>query len=249
VWCDTIARHFVKSLHYRYFSHLPCRRRLKGHLGNGLLLLSRKPITEEGAYSFSWYTRPDEFFANKGFQVVQLETPAGFLYVVNTHLGAGKKPKDILGRMTQLEELLLFIRTLPSNHPTLLAGDFNFGEHAPEYTYLRTWMKDSCEESQDTYRCSNPGRPGHTFFIDRSYASKPSAHHRDGRIDYIFSLASKHNRSTIEIVDSQVVLNHPDEHLSDHAGVMTTLSVARKPTIEQFVPLIPLQQACPDPNP
>lgn len=233
VWCERIARHFVTTLRYPYYSYHPCRRAIKGHLGNGLLMMSRKPILEEGVQSFSAFTRPDEYFANKGFQWIQVESGAGQVLIVHTHLGAGRKPIHLLRRLHQMEEMLSWIRTTPL--PLVLAGDFNMGENSPEYMFMRNWLSQQYDESEDTYRRHNPGKAGHTFFVDRSYAN-PSAHCRNDRIDYIFAAGSKRHRSNLRSLDSRIVLDFPEEHLSDHVGVLTTVAVTRKTTIDALFP-------------
>lgn len=237
VWCDRIAEHLVKTTAYRYYSYEPMRRLFKGRLGNGLLMLSRLPITEEHTHAFTTYTCPHEFLANKGFQLAQVESPCGFMHIVNTHLGAGKRSVDVVRRMKQLEELLSAVGALPRRNPVVMAGDFNMNENSPEYHYLRSWMNDRWDdECHDTFRRRHSDDAGHTFFVHRSYAKKPSLHDRDERIDYIFSLTSKRSRMSLSISDSTVVMDDPVEHVSDHAGLMTTFEWTRRATIDEILP-------------
>jgi endonuclease/exonuclease/phosphatase family metal-dependent hydrolase len=237
VWCDRIAAHLIKANAYRYYAYKPMRRFFKGRLGNGLLMLSRLPITEEYTHPFTTHTCPDEFFANKGYQLVQVETPCGFIHIANTHLGAGKRPADVMRRIRQLEELLTGVGSLSRRHPVIMAGDFNMNENSPEYSYLRSWMNDRWDdECDDTFRRRHPEVSGHTFFVNRSYTKKPSIHDRDERIDFIFSLTSKRSRMSLSISDSRVVMDDPEELVSDHAGLMTTIELKRRATIDEILP-------------
>ncbi len=237
VWCDTIARFLVTSMRYPYFSYRPQRKKLKGRLGNGLLVLSKFPILEEKGAAFSCFTRPDEFFANKGFLLTQIETPGGIFYLLNTHMGAGRNPSDTCRRMKQLEEMLTEANGLSRHFPIFLAGDFNFNEDSPEYSYLRSWMNSNWDEKGlDTFRHIHPDEKGHTFFMERSYVKERSTHDRDERLDYVFTLISKRNRCSVKIKSSDIVLNDANHPISDHAGLMTTVVLRHKATIEEIIP-------------
>lgn len=243
VWCDTIAAYLHRHLGFPYFYYEPYRHLWKGRIGNGLMMLSKYPILEQHTMRFSGHTRADEYFAAKGAQMIQIETPAGKMYMVNTHLGSGKKTKHIERRMLQLSELQQFIRNFPLKQPAVLAGDFNFNPESMEYFQMQTWIQRHFNDgSGDTFFMTNPGKNGHTFFLNHSYERRPTIHDRDERIDYVMTLCSKENRSDIEILSAKVVLDNTDEPLSDHCGVLANFMLRRKHTLEEV-----LRQPIPDP--
>ncbi len=233
VWCDTIAGYFLQNLKYPYHYYAPNRKKIKGRYGNGLMFLSKFPILEQHVLAFSDHTRFDEYFANKGALMIQIETDGGRVNLFNTHLGAGKKISHMHYRMYQMEELQHFIRSVPRRQPVVLAGDFNFNPGSLEYILLKQWVKRYFNEiSFDAYQSVHPAKSGHTYFLNRSYGTHPVIHNQDERIDYTFALCSKENRSSLTVAESDTVLDFPEEPLSDHCGVMTQLTVTRKSTLD-----------------
>lgn len=242
VWCDTIASYLCHHLDFPYFYYEPNRHVWKGRIGNGLMILSKHPILEQHTMSFSDHTRADEYFASKGAQMIQIETSAGKMNIVNTHMGSGKKIKHIERRMLQLSELQQFIRNFPLKQPIVLAGDFNFNPDSIEYYQMQLWIRRYFDDgSGDTYAMTNREKNGHTFFLNRSYERRPTVHDQDERIDYLMTLCSKQNRSDLEIASARIVLDNPNEPLSDHCGVLVNLKLRRKSTLEEV-----LQQPIPD---
>jgi endonuclease/exonuclease/phosphatase family metal-dependent hydrolase len=235
VWCDTIAKYFFDHLGYRYYAYLPNKKRLKGRMGNGLMFLSKFPILEQKILEFSEYTRFDEYFSAKGALMIQIETGRGKVNIVNTHLGAGKRITHIHQRMYQTEELQHFMRSLPRQQPLILAGDFNFNPDSMEYILLKQWFRRYFDEDlPDTYQAIHPSSSGHTFYLNRSYGQDPEIHNQEERIDYIFSLSRKENRSSVALRSCDVVMDIPQAPLSDHCGVMAQWAISPKITVENI---------------
>ncbi len=236
VWTEKSARRLMNSLDYGYYSYHPGRKMLKGALGNGLLFFSRYPIVEEHMHTFTRYTEWYEYFAAKGVLMIRIETPHGFIQLFNTHLGSGKLPVHIQNRQKQLHELQRYISLFSRRYPSMLAGDLNIDPDMREYGQLTGWMLDTFNDSsQDTYGSLHPASKGHTFFKNRSYKRPSSRHDQDERIDYIFILRSKENRSHVDLIHSEVVLNHPENPLSDHCGLLTTFEITRKKTLPDMM--------------
>ncbi len=235
VWSDEIARFFIQQLPYPYHTYLPDRRLFRGQLGNGLLILSKQVITGDGVLSYSCHAGAGEFLANKGILWSRLQTPTGVVYLVNTHLGAGKKAGHMTRRMKQVDELLSFLSTLPAVHPVVLAGDFNFNDDTPEYRRFVEGMKGRFDEKVvDAYVRMHPFRSDPTFFLDRTYKTGCSAHNRDERIDFLFVLYGKRSRSAIGVLDSRVVFDTVNPPLSDHAGVLAAFSMKKKASLDEW---------------
>ena len=119
------VRLFARSYEHRVFSGSVL---LKG----GLVLLSRWPITRSRFIRYP-ITRPlrREQLMRKGAQLAVVDTPAGELAVVNTHLSANRaddwspdNPYTVIAR-TELRRLAAATATLAPALPLVAAGDFN----------------------------------------------------------------------------------------------------------------------------
>ncbi len=94
----------------------------------GLVTFSRFPIRQYRFTPFNRLTNVGlpEFFARKGFLSVALETPAGPLRVVNTHLHS---PSFLVGdsrvRRRQLRAILRAVHRRGRDAPAIVAGDLN----------------------------------------------------------------------------------------------------------------------------
>lgn len=239
IWTEESARELMQRLHYPYFSYHPSRRKFKGRLGNGLLFFSRYPIVEEHQITYTRYTQWFEFFSNKGALMIKIDTPAGYVQLFNTHLGAGKTPTDSSQRIAQLKELQTYIFRFSRRYPSILIGDMNFNPSMNEYSLMRQWMDDCFNDSaMDTFAHLNPDQAGFTFYTDRSFKRLKDKHDIDERIDYIFVLRSKENRCWINPVQSFVTLDEQNDPLSDHCAVYTTFEITRKKTLADILPAL-----------
>lgn len=94
----------------------------------GLVTFSRFPIRQYRFTPFNRLTNVGlpEFFARKGFLAAALETPAGPLHVVNTHLhSASFLFGDSRVRRRQLRAILRTVHRRGRGTPAIVAGDLN----------------------------------------------------------------------------------------------------------------------------
>ncbi len=72
-----------------------------------------------------WLRGANDCFAYKGFQVIKI-SPPGYeeLYVVNTHMDAGRRDSDRASRAIQLKHIISSIEKLEGK-PLIVAGDLN----------------------------------------------------------------------------------------------------------------------------
>jgi endonuclease/exonuclease/phosphatase family metal-dependent hydrolase len=231
VWSDAHWGYLVEQLDYPFVAYRPSRGHLRGRLGNGLLVLSRYPLARERVRRFSAFTHVQEFFASKGALFVDVLTAQGPVTFINTHLGSGFSPRVTQRRVVQLRELCRWIRTVPGEHPVIMAGDLNLSPDSELYRALLDWVQAHYDgASGDTFLQANPGEPGYTYYRSRSRPRRPAdpwppAH----RIDYIFVLSSPESTVQLRILASDVVLDVPDAPLSDHCGVLTRIEITPAP--------------------
>lgn len=243
VWTDEAASFLYHNLDYKYYYYNPGRAAFKGYMGNGLLILSRYPVVEQKTIFFDHHTDWFEYYAHKGALMVQVETPAGYVNVYNTHLGSGNKPNHIQNRKRQLSDLLSWIGKTSQKQPSLLTGDLNFNPGSEEYGALVDWMREAFnDDAFDSYTRLHPAENGFTFYVDRSYKSGALRHGINERIDYIFALCAKENRSSLELKASEIVLDNAHFPLSDHCGVIARFRICRKVTINDVMESLKVTQ-------
>lgn len=160
--------------------------------------------------------------------MVHIHLPAiGEVNVYNTHLCAGCEPEE---RLHQVDVLLAFVAEVEQDigdpRALIVGGDFNIDANLPNET-SRSAYAQLTEDLQDTYArlnacvscCSAPeGFDGCTFGVP----GNPFGNGTPQRIDYLFI-----REGLWTAVASQVVFNGmtPDDWVSDHSGVLTTLAV------------------------
>jgi endonuclease/exonuclease/phosphatase family metal-dependent hydrolase len=195
--------------------------------GGGLLVLSRLPIRSS---RFDMYSlrgdpaRPDhpDYYGGKGWATLELETPAGPLILVDTHLHARYR-KDVphgyrAHRVGQVSELALASRKL--QHPILVLGDFNFADDHPEYGILTglTGLRDVAVEL-DSRSATVLGRNPY-----RAYT-----HKRDRRVDYVFArdgaITGIVPLRTQRVFDERLEIDGDPASFSNHAGVLAELEL------------------------
>jgi endonuclease/exonuclease/phosphatase family metal-dependent hydrolase len=145
-------------------------------------------------------------------------TPWGDLRVVSTHLTNGE-PHINFGQVKALHN---FVSDFEESD-VIISGDFNAAEQSPQIDYLtENWV--------DTFRKSNPSGPGLTCCVESLSGSQIDSK-LEKRIDYIFLVPALN--SNVSIIDSQVIFDLPTRvnnellWISDHAGVLTTISITR----------------------
>ena len=79
-----------------------------------------------------WLNRSNDCFAQKGFQLIVLESNNGHrIYVVNTHLDAGDNKIDREVRASQLDKIALTLEAETVGEAVFLAGDLNLDWESP----------------------------------------------------------------------------------------------------------------------
>lgn len=73
-----------------------------------------------------WLSGLNDCFAQKGFQLMTLESSGGQrIFMVNTHLDAGRSELDREARASQLEQIALTLEAQASGEAILVVGDLN----------------------------------------------------------------------------------------------------------------------------
>lgn len=109
------------------------RRGGRYHLNYGNAFLSRWPVHHEETVPFGRGT-----VGEKGFQFVELDTPAGRLPLVNIHLNHRSRPQ----RLKQIAQLMRYLdeqhahRSARWRTPAIVCGDFNNPSHKPDATAI-----------------------------------------------------------------------------------------------------------------
>ncbi|MBB5432918.1 sphingomyelin phosphodiesterase [Nocardiopsis composta] len=104
----------------------------------GVAVLSRWPIVRAEQHIFADACGGD-WFSGKGFAYVELDTPAGPLHVVGTHLQSADDgcagDLDVHVRWSQLDRIaaVLAEKEIPGDEPVYVAGDFNVIGGSDEY--------------------------------------------------------------------------------------------------------------------
>jgi len=199
--------------------------------GSGLLVLSRWPILSSRLRAYSLRGHPEalnhgDYYGHKGYAWLRLDTPAGPLSLIDTHLHAryasDARHEYVPQRVGQIVELALGTRRVTD--PLITAGDFNFTDQHVEHRLLTdlTGLRDVARElgnAQPTVTRRNPLR---------------SSHKPDRRIDYVFARDGDHAHVLAKSVE-RIFDEPPPPPLrgySDHAGVLAELEIqpADRPT-------------------
>ncbi len=197
--------------------------------GSGLLVLAKLPLRD---IRFTPYTlnglpqrvQHSDYFGGKGFVRFTLETAAGPLTVLNTHLHAryvGKPEEDeYLGhRIAQVVEIAA--ATVREPGPVLLLGDFNMRAAEPEYEIF-TGLTGAVDVA------ASLGDPRPTVLAENAYRSARgdvSPH----RLDYAF-VREGETRSLrpvgADVVFAEdIVLSGGEAAYSDHAGLLSEIEI------------------------
>lgn len=189
--------------------------------GSGLLVLSRWPIARAKLHRFSlrgvaeWLDEAD-YIGHKGFCELALDTPAGLLTLVDTHLQAAYAPRardpHVAIRVGQALQLAARLRAIEG--PLILAGDLNFEEDQQEYRVLTgvggvTDAAAALGRRQDTIVPGNPYSRGDQ---------------RGERIDYLFCRNGARRllvpTSIMRALDGPISDAGERGSYSDHAGLL-----------------------------
>jgi endonuclease/exonuclease/phosphatase family metal-dependent hydrolase len=197
--------------------------------GSGLLVLSRIPLRDVRFERFAWRGEVEnldegEYYGGKGFATLRIDTSAGPLAFVCTHLHARySKHADHEYRPQRTAQVVeLAQRAHEVGEPLLFAGDFNFGEEDGEYAIFTglTGARDVAAEvgnRQATVLRANPYR-AHSRKPDRR---KDFVFARDGDGARVWSLRTE------RIFDEPLELGGRAAAFSNHAGLLAQIDVAR----------------------
>lgn len=237
VWTPCAASSLIGEMHDRGYSfHAQLQKQswsdfLKGRgcfIGNGLLVLSKYPISEKiDQLTFPNYTRIDEYLTLKGAIHLEVLIPdLGWVDFYNTHLGAISfdqtlndfTPSELAAHQLQMNYLAQFIRDTRKHPIQLIAGDLNQDSH-PWDSKLSAHQLDKDTENYsrflgsldliDTFRELN----GHR---NEQYTYDKAKNHyvRDGKFnqapseteDYIFITKTQNQ---LRLTHSALALNYP----------------------------------------
>ncbi len=198
--------------------------RPQGFGGSGLLLAARSPLRAVRFERFRLSGLPQrldhgDWYSGKGAVVATLDTDAGPVDVLNTHLVAHyeRTPHDAYygHRVGQIVEIAQ--RLAGSPRPLVALGDFNVREDGPEYPILTglTGLVDAAvalDARQDTILTPHP------------YRLEPGAF----RIDYVFTRdgrgVSTRAATLRRAFDAALQLVGEDAAYSDHAGLVADVT-------------------------
>ena len=80
-----------------------------------------------------WFRGANDCFAFKGFQVIKLIFPNNKeLFILNTHMDAGRRDSDRLARKEQLAQISKAVKEKVKDRPLIVAGDLNLYSKSPE---------------------------------------------------------------------------------------------------------------------
>ena len=79
-----------------------------------------------------WLRGANDCFAYKGFQLIKVTLPSNKrLFIVNTHMDAGKRDSDRASRERQLEQIISTIKQRTTTEALIVAGDLNLNSKNP----------------------------------------------------------------------------------------------------------------------
>ena len=197
-----------------------------GPTGSGLLVLSRLLIAKARFEAYRVRGRAERLWhgdhlAGKGFGELRLETPAGPLDFVDTHLHAQYAPDGAddyrSHRMAQVVQLAAGLAE--RREPLVAAGDFNLREDQPHHGVLTglAGLRDVAAEL---------GRREPTVLASNPY-QRPR---REARIDYVFvrdgARYALRVQSSKRIFDEPLHIEGHSAAYSDHAGLLVDIVLA-----------------------
>lgn len=207
--------------------------------GGGLLLLSRLPIEEPRFERFEFrgdLERIDraEYLGGKGLLSARIDTPAGPVWIVDTHLHAryrrDSSPVDSGVRVAQLMQIVEFVQS--RRDPVIVAGDFNCEPGDPEYQ-VWTGLTGARDVAAGARALPTICRSNHY----KSHRSGP-----DKRIDFVFVHPGESGRLDVRShgrwLDGTFRLGRQERPHSDHYGLSAEL-VVRQASVRPAAPGAP----------
>lgn len=238
LWPDRYKKRLGKALKERGYPYIAFRPKPLFNLGNGLVIVSRYPITEfKVAPLYTTHTRNDEILATKRAVYAEIQLPSGErIDFFTSHLGALSYRKkegtyhagQRRRQLEQFSELKTWIQQQRRNSRMIFAGDMNAnyltlegGRFKPQYDvgYLR-FLSQGCGSREDflnTFLTANRkdqySREEPTYSTDNPYVA--GGHFADAPSeteDYIFSCGfapEAIRRSSVEFRDPVRAEDYP----------------------------------------
>ena len=145
--------------------------------GSGLTMISnferewQLEVNSEAFNSCSgWLGGLNDCFASKGFQLARIETPLEkYVFILNTHLDAGRSTSDRRVRAEQLNQILAKVEKVIDGEALIVAGDLNLRWNDPQDSHLlETFKKDlGLLDSFDGVK-SDKNRPSLDYILYRN---------------------------------------------------------------------------------
>ena len=154
----------------------------------GLAIVSRYPIEEEGLHNLSKTSN-----YNSWLRRCALKAKINGFHFISVHLGWDCQDEKFIDQSTQLLKLI--------SNKTIIGGDFNFPDRTDQINY----MKKNLRSAHDIFNINSDFNPTFHFDLDSSY------HSNNKMIDYFFL---SHD---IKISEYKIIFNTPDDYVSDHS--------------------------------
>ncbi|WP_408025060.1 endonuclease/exonuclease/phosphatase family protein [Tenacibaculum sediminilitoris] len=236
VWTNSYAKLIIESTKkkfpYNMYSNM-----YSAKIGDGLLIISKIPLAQSTFYPFDSYSslfQSTDYFANKGFWVVQCLFEHKYeFYVIATHAQSDEssKYKEEYKRIRKEQFTQIKNVTKGISSPVIIAGDFNIIGDSDEYNTLK---EEVLINYKDSYHMSKPDDFGYTFnnldntLANYYYNNKESQYKQ--RLDYIFH---SNNITTVEskvLKEFKYYNKEVNEYwdASDHYPVLSTLLITDK---------------------
>jgi len=181
--------------------------------GSGLTLISNLSADWAVSTSFKsfntcsgWLTKLNDCFAQKGFQLAILESVDGSrIYIVNTHLDAGRSELDRIARASQLDQIALALEADASSEALLVAGDLNLDWESPaDNELLQNFVQR----------------------LNLVLAQKGGDASSDGKtLDYIYYRSSEKTSLTVDGAGEDKAFTDNAKPLSDHPALFTNFII------------------------
>ena len=234
VWTAEAREQLREAAEKAGYTQIWHRRRAFG--GSGLMVLSRLPFQDIRFTPFRLEGLPQrpqhaDYYGGKGFVELTVDTEAGPVVIVNTHLHAGYRPSDepdeYAGvRAAQAIQLATDIRAI--SQPVIALGDFNSDEAQPARQILLglSGLADVADELDHAQA---------TSLRDHPYRD-PKA--EESRIDLILARRGKqaelHPLSIRRVLDAHFMIEGEKGSYSDHAGLLAEFDLRRVPNTERI---------------
>lgn len=180
---------------------------------SGLTLISNLPADWTVHISFKpfktcsgWLTKLNDCFAQKGFQLATLDSADGRrIYIVNTHLDAGRSELDRQARASQLNQIAHTLEAAAGNDAVLVAGDLNLDWASPEDNELL----QSFVQRLDLVLAQKGGDASNDWTT----------------LDYVYYRSSEKTSLTVASAGEDTEFTADAKSLSDHPALFTNFIV------------------------